>query len=129
MIFVCPPVPQVMEELTINMSWDRDLALMQHLIQAMLQIVEAGGPDLLTSSDVLYLSQIMELGPTAQTNNHTARTDAAEVMVSVATDYLNLASLMLEPHMAAQWMGLTEDGVRMMCVYIFLVFCSLNLSY
>ncbi|XP_076007349.1 adhesion G protein-coupled receptor D2 [Genypterus blacodes] len=107
-----PLAKAVMEELSINMSWDRDLALMQHLTQAVLQMLEAGGPNLLTSSDVLYLSQMMELNPTAPVNNHTASSDAAEIMVSVATDYLNLASLMLEPHMAAQWMGQTEDGVR-----------------
>lgn len=106
-----PLAKTMIEKLSINTSWVRDLALLQHLTQAVLQMVEAGDQDLITSSDVLYLSQMMELDPTALANNHTARTDAAEVVVSIATDYLRLASLMLEPHMAAQWTGLTEDGV------------------
>ncbi|KAF7658814.1 hypothetical protein LDENG_00007710 [Lucifuga dentata] len=106
-----PLAKTVIEEKSVNMSWDRDLASLQHLTQAVLQMMEAGDLDLITSSDVLYLSQMMEMDPTSLATNLIARTDAAEVMVSVTTDYLRLASLMLEPHMVAQWTGLTEDGV------------------
>ncbi|KAF3835227.1 hypothetical protein F7725_027785 [Dissostichus mawsoni] len=94
-----------------NSSWDRDLALLQQLTQAVLQEVEEGGSHLLTSSDVLYLTQMIEKDLTALAGSHSAGSDAAEVMVSIATNYLKVASSMLEPGMATQWMGITEDGV------------------
>ncbi|XP_042272092.1 adhesion G-protein coupled receptor D2 isoform X1 [Thunnus maccoyii] len=106
-----PLTKPVMEELSVNISWDRDLTLLQHLTQAVLHTVEAGSPNLLTSSDVLYLSQMIEMDLTALASTNSAGADAAEAMVSIATNYLKVASLMLEPHMATQWMGLTEDGV------------------
>ncbi|XP_073332565.1 adhesion G protein-coupled receptor D2 [Pagrus major] len=97
--------------LNVNTSWDRDLTLLQQLTQSVLHMLEAGGPNLLTSSDVLYLTQMIEMDLTALASTHAAGVDAAEVMVSIATNYVKMASLMLEPHMATQWMGLTEDGV------------------
>lgn len=101
-----------MEELSVNTTWDRDLTLLQHLTQAVLHTVETGSPNLLTSSDVLYLSQMIEMDLTALARTHSAGADAAEAMVSIATNYVKVASLMLEPHRATQWMGLTEEGVR-----------------
>ncbi|XP_078114896.1 adhesion G protein-coupled receptor D2 [Sander vitreus] len=101
----------VMVELSVNASGDRDLALLQQLTQAVLHVVEVGGPHLLTSSDVLYLTQMIETDLTALASSHSAGTGAAEIMVSIATNYLKAASLMLDPHMATQWMGPTEDGV------------------
>ncbi|KAM4629239.1 adhesion G protein-coupled receptor D2 [Polymixia lowei] len=107
-----PLAKPVMEEISVNASWDRDLPSVEHLTEALLRVVEAGGPDLLTSGDVLYLSQMMELVPASPAttgSTGSTRADVAEVMVSIATNYLKLASLILEPNMAAQWMGLTED--------------------
>ncbi|XP_070817602.1 adhesion G protein-coupled receptor D2 [Chaetodon trifascialis] len=101
----------VMEELSSNASWVRDLTLLRQLTQSVLSTLEAGGTNLLTSSDVLYLTQMIEMDLTALASAPSARVDAAEVMVSIATNYVKMASLMLEPHMATQWMGLTEDGV------------------
>lgn len=100
-----------MEERSVNTSWERDLTLLQQLTQAVLHTLEAGGPNLLTSSDVLYLTQMIEMDLTALAGTHSAGADAAEVMVSIATNYVKVASLMLEPHIATQWMGMTEDGV------------------
>ncbi|KAI3368680.1 hypothetical protein L3Q82_025675 [Scortum barcoo] len=102
---------EVIEELSVNTSWDRDLTLLQQLTQAVLHMLEAGGPNLPTSSDVLYLTQMIEKDLTALAGTHSAKVNAAEVMVSLATNYVQVASLMLEPHMATQWMGQTEDGV------------------
>ncbi|KAK5869766.1 hypothetical protein PBY51_024460 [Eleginops maclovinus] len=103
-----PQIKPVIVELSGNSSWNRDLALLQQLTQAVLQEVEVGGSHLLTSSDVLYLTQMIEKD---LASSHSARADAAEVMVSIATNYLKVASLMLDPGMATQWMGLTEDWV------------------
>lgn len=78
--------------------------------------MEAGGPNVLTPSDVLYLSHMIEMDVTALASANSGRQDTAEIMVSIATNYVKVASLMLEPHMATQWMGLTEDGVsRELC--------------
>ncbi|XP_054871865.1 adhesion G-protein coupled receptor D2 isoform X2 [Amphiprion ocellaris] len=104
-----PLTKPVMEELSVNNSWDRDLTLLQKLTEAVLHTVETGSPHLLTSSDVLYLSHMIDIIALAST--HSSGVNAAEVMVSIATNYVNMADLMLEPHMASQWMGLTENGV------------------
>ncbi|XP_045906602.1 adhesion G-protein coupled receptor D2 isoform X1 [Micropterus dolomieu] len=106
-----PLTKPVMEELSVNTSSDSDLTLLQQLTQAVLHTVEAGGLNLLTSSDVLYLTQMIEMDLSALASTHSAGANAAEIMVSIATNYVKVASLMLEPHMATQWMGLTEDGV------------------
>lgn len=98
-----------MEELSVNTSWDRGLALLQQLTQAVLHTLEVGDPNILTPSDVLYLTQMIEVDLTALASADSA---AADVMVSIATNYVKSASLLLEPDMATQWMALTENGVR-----------------
>ncbi|KAG7217538.1 hypothetical protein INR49_021465, partial [Caranx melampygus] len=108
-----PLIKLVLEELSVNASWSRDPTALQQLSQAVLHTVEAGGPNILTPSDVLYLSHMIEMDVTALASATSGRHDAAEIMVSIATNYVKVASLMLEPHMATQWMGLTEDGVSM----------------
>ncbi|XP_029905498.1 adhesion G-protein coupled receptor D2 [Myripristis murdjan] len=108
-----PLAKPLMEELSINASWERDLGSLQHLTQVLLDIMKVDNADVLTSSDVLYLTQMMERGLTAVASTGTAGADVAEVMMSIATNYLKLASLMLEPHMAAHWIGLTDDGVSL----------------
>lgn len=106
---ICLFFLQVMDELGVSAPQDF-LTLLDQLTQAVLLLVENGGLNLLTPSDVLYLSQMIELDLTAVES--TAEVDAAEVMVSVATNYMKMASLLLEPQMATQWIGRTEDGVR-----------------
>ncbi|XP_047230368.1 adhesion G-protein coupled receptor D2 isoform X4 [Girardinichthys multiradiatus] len=104
-----PKIRQVMEELSVNTSRDIDLTSLQQLTQAALYAIEADGPRPLTSSDILYLSQVID---STAASARSAGANTAEVMVSIATNYLNLASMMLEPHMATQWIGWTEDGVN-----------------
>lgn len=91
------------EELNMNTSWSGDLMLLQHLTQTFLKTMESEGANLLSPRDVHFLSQKIESEISAAT--------ASEVMVSIATHYIKVASLILEPNMAAQWMGQTEDGV------------------
>lgn len=106
-----------MEELTVNTSLDRGLTLLQQLTQAVLHTLDVSDPNILTSSDVLYLTQMIDMDLTSLAYTNPAAADAAEVMVSIATNYVKIASIMLEPYMATQWMGLTEDGVRGLSVY------------
>ncbi|KAM3619759.1 uncharacterized protein V6R79_013108 [Siganus canaliculatus] len=106
-----PVTKPIVEELSTNTSRDRDPTSLQQLTQAVLQVLETGGPDLLTSSDVLYFTKMFERDLTALMSTQSAEVNAAEVMVSIATNYLKMASLMLEPHTASHWMGQTEDGV------------------
>ncbi|XP_035996967.1 adhesion G-protein coupled receptor D2 isoform X2 [Fundulus heteroclitus] len=100
-----PKIRQVMEELSFNTS--PNLTSLQQLTQAALFAVEAGGPHPLTSGDILYLAQLID---SAAASSRSAGANSAEVMVSIATNYLKLASVMLEPHTATQWVGWTEDG-------------------
>ncbi|KAM8874688.1 adhesion G protein-coupled receptor D2 isoform 3-T3 [Spinachia spinachia] len=103
----------VMVELSVNTSVDSHLASLQQLTQSLLRGLEAVDAPPLVSSDVLYLTQRVEGDLCAQAAGpRPAGADAAEVMVSIATNYVKAASLMLEPHAASQWMGLTEDRVN-----------------
>lgn len=101
----------MLEELSVNISWDRGVTLLQQLTQAVLHTLEFGDQNVLTSHDVLYLTQMIEMDLTVLARANAAGSNAAEVMVSIATNYVKMVNLMLEPHMANQWMGLAE-GVR-----------------
>ncbi|XP_038147573.1 adhesion G-protein coupled receptor D2 [Cyprinodon tularosa] len=102
-------IRQVMEDLSTNTLQSTDLTSLQQLTQAALNTIEAAGPHPLTSDDILYFSQLID---STAARAHSAGANSAEVMVSIATNYLNLASVMLEPHIASQWIGWTEDGVN-----------------
>ncbi|XP_072294165.1 adhesion G protein-coupled receptor D2-like [Eucyclogobius newberryi] len=78
--------------------------LLQHLFRTVLHDFEAGVESTVSPKDVLFLLKGIESELSAAT--------ASEVLVSIATDFIKLASQLLEPHMAAQWMGQTEDGVN-----------------
>ncbi|XP_029939226.1 adhesion G-protein coupled receptor D2-like [Salarias fasciatus] len=92
----------------VNSSWDQGtLSSLQVLTEAALRTIETGDPHLLTSTDVLFFCRMIDTITSAPSGG----ANVAEVMLSIATNYLNCASLMLEPHRAAQWMGVTEEGV------------------
>ncbi|XP_072244890.1 adhesion G protein-coupled receptor D2 [Leuresthes tenuis] len=103
-----PKTKLVMEELSVNTSWSRDLTLLQQLTQDVLYTMKAGDPHLLTSSDVYFLSQMIDM---IASSTNSAGVNATNVLESIATNYVKIASVMLEPHMATQWMGRTKDGV------------------
>lgn len=99
---------EVMEELSANMSRDRDVTLLQPLTQTLLHMMEAGDANGLTSSDVLYLTQMVEKDWTPLIGAANAK---ADVGVSIATNYVKMASLMLEPLSVNQWMD-SAEGVK-----------------
>lgn len=101
----------MLEKLGVNVSRDRDVTLLQRLTQALLRTLEAGDSNILTSNDVLYLAQMMENARAPAIGADTAPAATADIMVSVATNYVKMASLMLEPRSAHQWTDSTE-GVR-----------------
>lgn len=106
----CSKMPcnfEVTEKLSANISRDRDVTLLQPLTQALLHMMEVGDANSLTSSDVLYLTQMIERDWTPLSS----KADTADVMVSIATNYVKMASLMLEPHSVNQWTDST-GGVR-----------------
>ncbi|XP_062306059.1 adhesion G-protein coupled receptor D2 isoform X1 [Osmerus eperlanus] len=97
-------------EISVNASSEAELSLMNHLTRALLRMLEAE-PDILQAADVLYLTQMMELTASATTASVLAFTlPPSEAVVSIASNYLKLASLVLEPAVASRWLGLTEDG-------------------
>lgn len=98
------------EKLSANISLDGDASSLQQLTQALLRALEVGDPNILTSNDVLYLAQMIEMArPAVEAENDKAA--EADRMVSIATNYVKMASLMLEPRSANQWTHSTE-GVR-----------------
>lgn len=93
---------QVLEELGMKTSLDRGLVLIRQLAKAVLHSLKAGHSSILTPSDVQYLTQMIDVYLSATVEN----------VMPFAADYVIMASLMLEPQMAAQWIGRAEDGVR-----------------
>ncbi|XP_041648002.1 adhesion G-protein coupled receptor D2 [Cheilinus undulatus] len=108
-----PLAKPMIEELSVNTSQERDLTALQQLTQAVLQMLEVDGHNLLTSSDVHFLTRMIDMDLTALARSYSAEDNILELMVSIATNYVKTASVMLEPHMAPLWMGLTDDGVSM----------------
>lgn len=102
---------EVMEKLSANTSRDRDVTLLQMLTQALLHMMEVGDANSLTSSDVLYLTQMVEKDWTPLISASNAKADTADIMMSIATNYVKMASLMLEPRSVNQWMD-SAEGVR-----------------
>ncbi|XP_067368493.1 adhesion G-protein coupled receptor D2 isoform X4 [Channa argus] len=100
----------VKEDLT-STTYAVFLTWLQQLTQSVLYLLESEGLDLLTPSDVLYLSQKTGIDLTAMGNTKSVGSDAADIMVSIVTNYMRVASFLLEPHMVTQWIGWTEDGV------------------
>lgn len=98
-----------MEGTHLNSYCNSDLTSLQLKTQTVLDSMEDSSPHLLTPSDVLTLSQMIDA---LTSSSHLAEIEAAEALVSITTNYVNAASWMLEPHMAAQWIGPTADGVR-----------------
>lgn len=101
---------EVREKLSANISRDRDASALQQLTQALLRTLDVGDPNILTSNDVLYLAQMIEMDRPA-VGAEKSKAAAADRMVSIATNYVKMASLMLEPRSANQWTHSTE-GVR-----------------
>lgn len=92
-------------------SLDRGLVLIRQLSKAALHSLKAGDSSILTPSDVQYLTQMIDV----------YRSAAAEDVMPFAADYVIMASFMLEPQMAEQWIGLAEDGVRATSINCFLL--------
>lgn len=107
-----------MEKLNTKTSLDFQ-TLLQQLTQTLLYILESDSSSLLIPSDVLYLSQVVEMDMTTLDSTHSVGVGAVEIMVSIATNYMKVASFLLEPQMAIQWMGMTEDGVRSSCICLY----------
>lgn len=100
-----------MEKLSGNVSRDRDVTLLQRLTQALLRTLEAADSNILTSNDARYLAQMIEMARAPVISAGAAQAATADIMVSIATNYVKMASLMLEPRSANQWTDSTE-GVR-----------------
>ncbi|KAJ3599129.1 hypothetical protein NHX12_033092, partial [Muraenolepis orangiensis] len=106
-----PLAKSVMQEMSVNSSRSRELGSAAVLTEALLRAVEAEGADVLTASDVTFLCRMVELDPVPR--GSPSESSGSEAMVSMATNYLKLASLVLEPQVASWWMGQTDDGVSL----------------
>ncbi|XP_031431337.2 adhesion G-protein coupled receptor D2 isoform X2 [Clupea harengus] len=95
---------KAIEEIYFNSSAATDLSRLSDLIAVLLGVLETG-PGVVMPIDVLHLTQMIERA--ASTQIYTANA-SREAVVSLATDYLRLASEMITPDMAAQWMDSPE---------------------
>ncbi|MGH0118848.1 UNVERIFIED_CONTAM: hypothetical protein FKN15_001195 [Acipenser sinensis] len=103
-----PLASTVIDELQINPTGIlRNLSRVNSLTGVLLKVLDEN-PDILTSADLLYLTQFMgtvvELGVVEMEN-------VSEAFVSLATNWFKLASKVIDTGLSAQWLELTEQAV------------------
>ncbi|XP_030640183.1 adhesion G-protein coupled receptor D2 [Chanos chanos] len=86
----------------------RDLAGLSALSGVLVKVLKSN-PAIVTSSDILHLTQMMEKAAAAHLS---LGSSPSEAIVSLVTNYLKLASEILDPDMAVHWLDLSEDEVR-----------------
>lgn len=65
-------------------------------------------PDIITPSDMVHLTQTIEQAAASQVNKTSI---PSEVLRSMASSYLILASGLIDPVLARQWMNMKPLGV------------------
>ncbi|MGH0139527.1 UNVERIFIED_CONTAM: hypothetical protein FKN15_022116 [Acipenser sinensis] len=103
-----PLASTVIDELQINPTGIlRNLSRVNSLTGVLLKVLDEN-PDILTSADLLYLTQFMgtvvELGVVEMEN-------VSEAFVSLAINWFKLASKVIDTGLSAQWLELTEQAV------------------
>ncbi|KAL2090383.1 hypothetical protein ACEWY4_015071 [Coilia grayii] len=97
---------KAIEEIYFNSSAATDLSRLTDLIGVLLKVLGAGpGSGLVAARDVQHLTQMIEHAATSQIYFANA---SQEAVVSLTKDYLMLASEMITPDLAAQWMDSSE---------------------
>lgn len=96
---------QAIEEIYFNSSAAVDLKRLSDLIGVLLGALETS-PGVVTAKSMQRLTEMIENAASTEIYSASA---SREVVISLAKDYLRLASEMINPDMAAQWMGSTED--------------------
>ncbi|KAJ8277956.1 hypothetical protein GJAV_G00082120 [Gymnothorax javanicus] len=77
--------------------------------QFLLRVLEANS-ELITPTDMLYLAKVIELAAETQVS---AIGNSSDTILSFATNYLKLASELIDPKMAARWTDLADEGVAL----------------
>ncbi|KAI4894763.1 hypothetical protein NFI96_013537 [Prochilodus magdalenae] len=108
LIFFCIS-PKELDEFDSTSSADNELIWLDSIAQSFVRVIEAS-PDIITASDLLYLTQNIELAAAVQVNKTAV---SSGVMTSMATSYLNLASGLIDPVMARQWLDLKPLGIQL----------------
>ncbi|XP_035379061.1 adhesion G-protein coupled receptor D2 isoform X2 [Electrophorus electricus] len=88
---------------------ENELIWLSFFSQSIVRVIETS-PDIITPSDLLYLIQTIELAAAAQTNKTAF---SSEVLKTMATNYLNLASSIIDPILVRQWLDLKPLGIHL----------------
>lgn len=96
---------KAIEEIYFNSSAATDLSRLNDLIGVLLRVLE-NGPSVVTPHNVLQLTEMIERAASTQIYSASASSQAVE---SLVTDYLRLASEMISPDMAGQWMESRDE--------------------
>lgn len=99
---------KAIDEIYFNSSAATDLSRLSDLIGVLLKVLESE-PGAVTARDVQRLTTMMENAAATQIYFANA---TQEAVVSLTTDYLRLASEMITPDMAAQWVNNGDAEVR-----------------
>ncbi|XP_035271868.1 adhesion G-protein coupled receptor D2 [Anguilla anguilla] len=102
-----PLARAVMEEEHFNVTPENYFNILSKFGKFLLGALEVN-PGMVTPVDMLYLAQVIELAAEAEVS---ANGNTSEAMLSFATNYLKLASELIDPKMSARWLDLAEEGV------------------
>ncbi|XP_076880363.1 adhesion G protein-coupled receptor D2 isoform X2 [Brachyhypopomus gauderio] len=98
-----------LEERNSTFSPENELIWLSSFAESIVRIIESN-PNIITPSDLLYLAQAIELAAAAQTNETASST---EDLKSMATNYLNIASSIIDPILVRQWLDLKPLGLHL----------------
>ncbi|XP_062869473.1 adhesion G-protein coupled receptor D2 [Trichomycterus rosablanca] len=122
--FGLPPFPQtpLFTEITNGISskpesegnilaspTEQELIWLSSLADAAVKVLQ-NNPDMITSSDLQYLTQTIEVASAFPLNSTTV---SSEVITSMATSYVNLASALVDPAMGVQWLELKLISIHL----------------
>ncbi|XP_017332869.1 adhesion G-protein coupled receptor D2 [Ictalurus punctatus] len=98
-----------LEDHNSSSSTEHELNWLSSLAQSVLKAIETD-PDIITPSDMLHLTQTIEQAAASQVNKTSV---PSGVLRSMASSYLILASGLIDPVLARQWLDMKPLGINL----------------
>uniref|UniRef100_W5LE35 Adhesion G-protein coupled receptor D2-like n=2 Tax=Astyanax mexicanus TaxID=7994 RepID=W5LE35_ASTMX len=97
-----------LEDFNSTSPTDSELLRLSLIAQSVVKVIN-NSPGIITPSDLLYLTQTIEMAAAAQANKTSV---SSAIVMSMTTNYLNLASGLIDPAMEKQWEDLKPLGIQ-----------------
>ncbi|MFT7809048.1 adhesion G-protein coupled receptor D2-like [Arapaima gigas] len=90
----------------LGMIIEEDMLRLGAFTEVLWRVLELN-TDILTPVDILHLTQIMDIA----SMHVSTKASTSELITSLTTNLVKLASEIIDPELATQWVGLSNDGV------------------